>query len=240
MKEFADQKKSLEVDGFSVVNDVFTDAEVEALVQLIENANDEHETFRKSKEVFAIRQFLKEIPHSARVIFNNKLKHIITTIAGADFFVVKSIYFDKPATSNWFVSYHQDLTISVDHKLDIPGFGPWTVKQHQFAVQPPVEFLERIITLRIHLDDTTAENGAIRLVAGSHLKKICRPETIDWTQEKEVICSVPRGAVMLMKPLTLHSSGRTTNNQRRRVIHIELSNQELPSELQWSERQDVF
>lgn len=94
MNVFADQKNSLEANGFCVVNNVFTDHEVERLIHIIENANSENESFRKSKDVFAIRQFLEEIPQSAEVIFNGKLKDIITTIAGADFFVVKSIYFD--------------------------------------------------------------------------------------------------------------------------------------------------
>jgi hypothetical protein len=43
---------------------------------------------------------------------------------------------------------------------------------------------------------------------------------------------------MIMKPLLLHSSSRTTNNQKRRVIHIEFSNQELPKEIQWAERME--
>ena len=73
---------------------------------------------------------------------------------------------------------------------------------------------------------------------GSHLKGVYRPETIDWTKEKETICSVPKGGIMIMRPLLLHASGRTTNNKKRRVIHIEFSNQQLPSSLQWLERID--
>lgn len=41
---------------------------------------------------------------------------------------------------------------------------------------------------------------------------------------------------MIMKPLLFHASKKTTNNERRRVIHIEFSKQELPSGLEWSER----
>lgn len=51
------------------------------------------------------------------------------------------------------------------------------------------------------------------------------------------ICSeVDKGGVMVMKPLLFHASNKTTNNTRRRVVHLEFSNQELPKELQWSER----
>lgn len=151
-------------------------------------------------------------------------------------FVVKSIYFDKPEKSNWYVSYHQDLTISVDKKLDLQGFGPWTTKQNQFAVQPPIDYLKNIFTIRIHLDDTDEHNGALKVVPNSHSKEIYRPETIDWNVETEEICSVNKGGIMIMKPLILHGSNRTTNNQKRRVIHIEFSNLELPDEINWSER----
>ena len=41
---------------------------------------------------------------------------------------------------------------------------------------------------------------------------------------------------MIMKPLLLHSSERTTNNNKRRVIHIELSYKQLPDEIDWSEK----
>jgi len=99
--------------------------------------------------------------------------------------------------------------------------------------------LENIVTIRIHLDDTDENNGALRVVPQSHLKKIYRPETINWTTETEVSCNVKAGGVMIMKPLLLHSSGRTTNNQKRRVIHIEFSNKELPGPLQWAERMKV-
>ncbi len=167
------------------------------------------------------------------------MKHLIKLIVGDNCFVVKSIYFDKPETSNWYVSYHQDLTISVDKKIDIDKYGPWTRKQDQFAVQPPIEILENITTVRIHLDDTDKHNGALRVIQHSHLKKIYRPEFINWENEIETTCSVKQGGVMLMKPLTLHSSSRTTNNKKRRVIHIEFSNIELPAAISWAERMDV-
>ncbi|HEY1202457.1 MAG TPA: hypothetical protein VGE79_15815, partial [Niastella sp.] len=62
-----------------------------------------------------------------------------------------------------------------------------------------------------------------------------RPETIDWNTEQEVACKVQSGGIMIMQPLLLHASNRTTNNNKRRVIHLEFSNQLLPGELQWAE-----
>ncbi len=236
IKEFAKNQIHLKEEGFAVIENIYSPKEIEQIVVAIDNADKSKSTFRKFTNLFAIRQFLKEVPIVIPVIFNDNLKSLITRFLGYDYFLVKSIYFDKPEQSNWFVSYHQDLTISVDKKLDLDNYGPWTVKQHQFAVQPPLNILENIFTIRIHLDDTNENNGALKIVPKSHLKGIYRPENIDWTKEIETVCSVKKGGVMVMRPLLLHSSNRTTNNNKRRVIHLEFSNIELPPEINWAER----
>ncbi|SDJ33201.1 phytanoyl-CoA dioxygenase family protein [Chryseobacterium jejuense] len=236
LKDLSTYKSHIEKYGFSVINEVFSDAEVVEIIDVLNNIDTSKENFRKSEDLFAIRQFLKEVPEIKDFIFNDNIKKIIREIFGDRYFVVKSIYFDKPETSNWYVAYHQDLTISVDKKLELSGFGPWTTKQNQFAVQPPLNILENIYTIRIHLDETDEHNGALKVVPESHSKGIYRPETIDWTVETEETCKVDKGGVMLMKPLTLHGSNRTTNGKKRRVIHIEFSDRELPEVLQWAER----
>ena len=235
---FQEYKSQIKEFGFTTINEIYSVEEIENIIVKIENADKKNETFRISKDLFAIRQFLKEIPETHKLIFNDKLKSVINQIFGENYFAVKSIYFDKPETSNWYVAYHQDLTISVDKKLELENFGPWTTKQNQFAVQPPLKILENIFTIRIHLDETNSENGALKVIDKSHSKGIYRPENIDWENENETICDVEKGGIMIMKPLLLHGSNRTTNNKKRRVIHIEFSNQELPQEINWSERMD--
>lgn len=230
-------KALLEEQGYLLIDNVFSPTETEQIATLIDAADKEGQAFRKTKDLFAIRRFLQEIPSVMSLVFTGKLKEIVTAYGSPGAFITKSIYFDKPEQSNWFVAYHQDLTISVDKKLDLSGFGPWTVKQDQFAVQPPVSLLEQNITIRIHLDDTDETNGALKVIPGSHRKGVYRPETIDWEKEQEVLCEVPRGGVMLMKPLLLHASARSTGSRRRRVIHIEFGNAVLPSGLTWSEQQ---
>lgn len=231
--------QELEELGFTILNNVFSNQEIESIINVINSADSSKATFRKSEDLFAIRQFLKEIPQTTPLIFNENLLRLINSLFGSDFFIVKSIYFDKPEQSNWFVSYHQDLTISVDNKADIKGYGPWTVKQNQFAVQPPIDILQSIYTIRIHLDNTDENNGALKIIPGSHDKGVYRPETIDWTKEREISCSVAKGGIMVMRPLLLHSSGRTTNNNKRRVIHIEFCNKTLPSDINWAEYADL-
>ncbi|MET3980542.1 hypothetical protein ABIB62_003143 [Mucilaginibacter sp. UYP25] len=147
-------KIAIETSGFTIIEAIYTHDEITAILTEINQANTDKSTFRKTDDLFAIRQFLKEIPTVNDIVFNDKLKAIINSLFGHGYFAVKSIYFDKPEKSNWFVAWHQDLTISVDKKAELPGYGPWTVKQNQFAVQPPLNILQNNFTIRIHLDDT--------------------------------------------------------------------------------------
>ena len=225
--------------GFTIINDIYSENEIGKLISLIENSTEnktKNATFRKSQDLFAIRQFHKEIPETLPYIFNDNLKGIVESNFGKGYFITKSIYFDKPEKSNWFVAYHQDLTISVNKKTETANFENWTVKQNQFAVQPPKEILEDNFTIRIHLDKTTKDNGALKVINNSHSKGILRIENMDFEKEKETMCEVEKGGIMIMKPLLFHASNKTTNNERRRVIHIELSKQQLPQDLEWSEK----
>lgn len=236
MNNNTDHRQSLIENGYSIVENIYTACEVTAILQAIDTSESVHEVFRKSDEVFAIRQFLKEVPHVCDLVFTEHFKQTINQVLGSGYFVIKSLYFNKPVSSNWFVAYHQDLTISVNKKAELEGYGPWTDKTNYFSVRPPISVLENITTVRIHLDDTTDMNGALRIIPKSHLNKIYRPDSMDIAHTHEIVCEVKAGGIMFMKPLLLHSSSRTTNNKPRRVIHIELSSVELPAQLEWAER----
>jgi ectoine hydroxylase-related dioxygenase (phytanoyl-CoA dioxygenase family) len=236
MNNIREHRNQFTEQGYAVIPNIFSVTETANIKQVIEQSDKSNETFRKSADLFAIRQFLKELPDAVSHILNASLINTIREIFGQDYFITKSIYFDKPGASNWYVAYHQDLTISVDNKIETEGFGPWTTKQNQFAVQPPLVFLENNFTIRIHLDETNEDNGALKVIPGSHKKGIWRADKINFSLEEERICAVPSGGIMLMHPLLMHASGRTINNKQRRVIHIEFSNKELPENLNWSEK----
>lgn len=230
----------LDKNGYDVIESIYSPSEINRLGELIQSATTHKPSFRKSADLFAIRQFFREIPASLPLIFNPALKQLLQEQFSSDYFVSKSIYFDKPGGSNWFVAYHQDLTISVHTKKEMEGFSNWTVKQNQYAVQPPASILEDNFTIRIHLDNTTPGNGALKVIPKSHTLGIWPPSKIAaLDRSSETTCSVAQGSIMLMKPLLLHASGRTTNHQNRRVIHIEFSRSELPAGLEWSEKQRI-
>ncbi|RYF96478.1 MAG: phytanoyl-CoA dioxygenase [Chitinophagaceae bacterium] len=222
-------QEALSADGYCVLNNVFPKESIQGLTDLVES-------FASSAEdLFAIRRFFLVVPGAVQLIFSSNFIDLVANVFGTGYFVSKSIYFDKTPSSNWFVAWHQDLTISVDKRIEAAGFGPWTIKENQFSVRPPLAVLEDNFTLRIHLDDTDHKNGALKVIPGSHLEGIVNPQSIIGYTGRERVCEVEKGGVMFMKPLLLHASGRCIDSRRRRVIHIEFSRTNLPAGIQWSE-----
>jgi ectoine hydroxylase-related dioxygenase (phytanoyl-CoA dioxygenase family) len=228
-------KSSLLENGFAVLDRMYSDSEITAMISCIEKASAEKGLAQSSSNLFAIRQVIRKIPELKPLLFTKKLHELLQSVFDESYFLTKAIYFDKPSESNWFVAYHQDLSISVDRKFDVSNYKNWTFKKGQFGVQPPLDILENIVTIRVHLDKTEKENGALKVIPTSHKKGIYRPETINWDTETEHICEVEKGGVMLMKLLTLHASERTTNHKQRRVLHLEFGTKQLTNPLQWQE-----
>lgn len=236
---YARNKIELEENGYSVLTDLYSDREISQILACIENAEQNESSFMKTKNLFAIRQLLKNIPELSNLLFNGKLTELISDLSQSEYFLTKAIYFDKPSESNWFVAYHQDLSISVDKKADLGNYVNWTFKKGQYGVQPPIEILQDTITIRIHLDKTDKKNGALKVIPKSHLNGIVRADSKDWNIENEFICEVEKGGAMLMKPLTLHASNRTTNGKIRRVIHLEFNKHNLTEPLAWLEHYGI-
>ncbi len=217
----------LSKQGYQIIPDLYTDSEIDQVLRYI--------TLHIPQEQFGLREFISIHAELKPVLFNAKLKALIESISKTAK-PIKSIYFDKPPNANWIVNWHQDLTINVKGKAELPGFKNWRVLKGRTVVQPPRAFLENIFTIRIHLDDCSKENGALRIIEGSHQDGVMEVKNgISELLEKEVVCEVPKGGVLLMKPLALHASKRTENKENRRVIHIEFTDQKLPEPLEWNE-----
>jgi len=150
---------------------------------------------------------------------------------------VRAIHFDKSPHTNWLVAWHQDLTIAVNHQAELPGYGPWSTKDGVIHVQPPVEVLQNMITLRLHLDDADETNGALKVLPGSHLHGRLTTSGIDELRAiiPEEICRASKGDALLMRPLILHASGRSRADRHRRILHIEYAAGPLPNGLEWND-----
>lgn len=148
---------------------------------------------------------------------------------------VRAIWFNKSPETNWLVTWHQDLAIAVRERIEAPGFGSWSVKDGVPHVQPPAEILERMLTVRIHLDGANEGNGALRVLPGTHRLGRLEAERVAMlrAERDEVVCTAQAGDALLMRPLLLHASGRSTSDRPRRVLHLEYAAEELPGGLKW-------
>lgn len=178
---------------------------------------------------------LLDVPAIQTLARSSKIRALIEPVLGPDCFAVRGIYFDKTAGANWKVPYHQDLSVAVAARLDVAGFGPWSVKAGAIHVQPPPQILENMLTLRLHLDACDENNGALRVLENTHcLGKLSAPQIARQRERgEEIVCAVGRGGALLMRPLLLHASSPARCPSHRRVIHLEWAARDLPEGLNW-------
>ncbi len=225
--------------GYTLYPDLYSEKDIVTILKCIDQCKHYGNSSSNTKDVFAIRQLLKTIPELAELLFTKQLIKLLHTLSKSRVFLSKAIYFDKPATSNWFVPFHQDLSISVTNTADVHDYTNWTFKKGQIGVQPPLYILQDTITIRIHLDDTDEANGALKVIPKSHQNGIIRSDAPNWSIDNPIICAVKKGSAMLMKPLLLHASNKTTNGKRRRVIHLEFNTHNLPKGIDWLEYHEL-
>jgi ectoine hydroxylase-related dioxygenase (phytanoyl-CoA dioxygenase family) len=208
-------------EGFQIHSGVVSDAELQIF-------RDEADRLQREWGTTCIRHLRAKSALFHKLANDPRVQKLISPALAP----VRSILFDKTPEENWPVTWHQDLTIAVAEK-----HGPWSVKDGVPHVQPPVSLLEGMTTIRIHLDDTPATNGALRVIAGSHALGRLDPDTIkSQTSAGEVICQCHAGDILQMSPLILHASSRSRTPNRRRIIHFEYAAPaSLPPELHFHE-----
>ena len=204
--------EALEREGFVVLEGVISMDRVHELRKVFDNSS------------HGIRNILR-LPEVAALLQSDPMRAIV----GTQVFAVRGIYFDKLPEANWSVSWHRDTKIAVAERIEADGFTAWSVKDGLIHTQPPREVLAEMLTMRLHLDDCGPENGVLRVIPGSHLVDT-------WSESDAVDCSVKAGGVVMMKPLTIHSSKRSVNPTHRRVVHIEFAFRDLPQPLRWESK----
>lgn len=147
---------------------------------------------------------------------------------------VRTLFFDKNEKSNWPVAWHQDTSIAVKARKQVPGYENWTIKDGINHVRPPISLLESMRTVRIHLDRADENNAALLVVPGSHRRGFIESGSITRYSGRTVVCTCDTGAVLVMSPLVLHSSNRSVEPSHRRVLHFEYARRDmLHSDLEW-------
>lgn len=174
-------------------------------------------------------------PTVVRLLLNRRLGEFLSSAVGRELVAVKATLFDKTVRTNWRVQWHQDGVVAVKERADVPGYGPWSSKSGSLHVGAPAAVLGQMIAARIHIDACGPENGPLVVIPGSHrLGKVPerRIANIVATSPRVELC-VQRGAIVLMRPLLLHSSSPSRAPEHRRVLHVELAPRECIFPLQW-------
>ncbi|MBE2180491.1 MAG: phytanoyl-CoA dioxygenase family protein [Chthoniobacterales bacterium] len=213
-------------DGFEIHRGVLSDSQVDALRKEADSV--------AASEGSACARHLRS---RSRIFSELSVSDSLLSLLPEPLRPVRSILFDKTPDENWPVAWHQDLTITVVQEQDVPGYGPWSHKDGIPHVQPPTSLLQNMATIRLHLDDTPASNGALRVIPGSHRHgRISADAVSAYDKANAVVCECRPGDVVLMSPLLLHSSLRSVAPARRRVVHFEYAREtDLDPRLQWFE-----
>ena len=221
-------------DGFQIIQSVASHDECDLLASELTPLFEQQQISSKNK-IGGVRNLLRSNALVSQFAKSSKLISVLEKFTGRPAFPVRAIFFDKNPEANWLVPWHQDLAIAVAEKIETPGFTGWSVKDGTIHVHPPREILEGMITLRLHLDDCDANNGALKVIHGSHRHGKLDAAEISrrTTANGPVICEIKKGAALLMRPLILHASSPAQNPSHRRVLHIEFATQDLPNGLKW-------
>ena len=209
------QLAEVEQQGFAILPEVLTRNEIERL--------DESLTRNPLPRSRAGMRHALRHPAVLAVARDPRLLAIAQQVLGSNAFAFRATLFDKSPISNWLVAWHQDRALPLRERRELPEWGPWSVKDGVIHANAPAGALSRVVALRSHLDDSTSENGPLRVLPGTHTLGVLSDDAIHnlSTRTTAVDCLVPRGGILVMRPLIVHASSKSRGKMRRRVLHIE-------------------
>lgn len=174
-------------------------------------------------------------PTVIRFLLHEKVGAYLWSVVGRELVAVNATLFDKTPETNWRVQWHQDRMIAVKERLDVPGYGPWSTKSGSLHVDAPSGVLGQMLAMRVHLDVCGSDNGPLRVIPGSHRAgKLADQQVAEIATANPIVevCAA-QGAILLMRPLLVHSSSPARTAAHRRVLHVEFAPKESISPLQW-------
>jgi hypothetical protein len=215
-----------DTDGYVVVPGIVTAAACVALAGQVSLANDAAGGTR----------CLLEQPWCARLAAALRSHPALAAYIPADSVAVQCTYFEKSAGRNWLVPIHQDLSIPVAARVAEPALRGWSEKEGVLFVRAPLEVLQKLVAVRVHLDDCALQDGPLRVLPGSHRHGVVADEGARALRDAgaEVVCSAAIGAALVLRPLLLHASSKGSGNGKRRVLHFVFGPPALPFGLRWN------
>ena len=202
-------------DGFAILPKVISERETSDLIVSLQRGElpRSRAGMRHAMRNAAVAALTRDI----------RMLELAREVLGAAAVPFRATLFDKSPVSNWLVVWHQDTALPLRERREVHGWGPWSVKEGVNYAHAPASALEQVLALRLHLDDTVAENGPLRVLPGTHTLGVLSDESLHDLSTKipAVDCLVPRGGILSMRPLIVHASSKSQSSAPRRVLHIE-------------------
>lgn len=234
----ADWQNEILESGFAILPHVFSALEVDELAFGLDDvmhraAEPEGPIRDKAGTVYAGRNLLRLFEPAKTIWRRSPLLELLRDVLGPEFGLVRALFFDKPPERTWALPWHKDLTIAVKpHLGESKVFSKPTLKAGVPHVEANREVLETMLTLRIHLDDMTDENGPLQVIPGSH--RIGKVSVASYEPATPILGS--RGDVLAMRPMLAHRSisSREGTTLHRRILHLEFTGLPLlPDGFEW-------
>ncbi len=201
--------------GFAILPALFSHEDLDRLVREMGESKP-----RRSRA--GIRHALS-LPAVAAVAREPQMVELARQVLGSEAFPFRATLFDKSPTANWLVVWHQDTALPLHERIELPGWGPWSVKAGIDYAHAPASALSQVLALRVSCDDSTMENGPLRVLPRTHALGVLSDNAIHdlASQIAPVDCIVPKGGVVAMRPLIVHASSKSQTEIPRRVLHVE-------------------
>jgi len=200
--------------GFAVVPDVFSENRVN---RLIENIN----RLSPQRSRAGVRHAHKLVCVS-ETMHDSALLGIACDVLGPAALPFHATLFEKSPAGNWLVVWHQDTALPLRERADVPGWGPWSIKEGVDYAHAPASALSQVLALRVHLDDSVSNNGPLRVLPRTHGLGVLSDRIHELAKSiPPVDCICPKGGVVAMRPLLVHASSKSCTENPRRVLHIE-------------------
>lgn len=208
-----------------------------SLLKLLDRVfEDETESVRARASrghVYAARNLIESIPEASTIWQTGPMLALLHDVLGDGVGLVRVLYFDKPPERTWSLPWHKDTSIAVkDNSLRSTMFSRPTLKAGVPHVIAGDGILQQMLTLRIHLDEVTEENGPLRVIPGSHVSS----DSVGVGEDRAASIHANAGDVLAMRPLISHSSGSSLEGtlRHRRILHLEFAaSKNLPDGYQW-------
>ncbi len=207
--------RSTEILGFSIHEGILSDLDCDDIIAELQNGD-----LPRSRA--GARHLMANLKIRTLAL-DSRLLSIVHLLLGCDAVPYRATLFEKTGRANWLVVWHQDTALPLENWIQSSEWGPWSMKAGVNYAHAPSWALNRILALLIHLDDSTPDNGPLKVLSGSHLQGVLEDEQVFELSRTGTIkeCLVPRGGIVAMRPLLVHASSKAKTDKPRRVLHIE-------------------